>query len=97
MIIDEAKRDDRTQVKFIILSQPTLKEELENHFPNGEIPQIYITKDKNKRDIEQFMLWTISQSPKLKRAFRDKDFKIETVQKLAECAGGIFESEHFLS
>ena len=86
------KESGSVPVKFIVLSQPQLKDEIVKVFPDSQIPSITITKDKNRDDIERFISWTVAQSPKLSRALKEKSFQLETVSKIAESTDGIFES-----
>jgi hypothetical protein len=57
------------------------------------MPSITITEEKNLKDIETYISWTVDQSTKLKRALKDKTFRQETVAKLAGCTEGVFESQ----
>jgi hypothetical protein len=86
------KESGSVPVKFIVLSQPRLKEEIVKVFPLSQISSITITKDKNRDDIERFISWTVGQSPKLSRALKEKSFQLKTVSKIAESTGGVFES-----
>jgi hypothetical protein len=95
-VVQTFKENGDGPIRFICLSQPTLKDEVAKAFASHfEMPSITITKEKNLRDIETYVSWIVDQSTKLRRALKDKTFRQETVKKLASCTEGIFESKLF--
>lgn len=87
------KESENGLLRFICLSQPILKDEILNAFATHfQMPCIRITKEKNLKDIATYVSWTVDQSPKLKRALGDHEFRQETVTKLSQCTEGVFES-----
>jgi hypothetical protein len=94
-VVRAFKENGNGAFRFVCLSQPTLEQEIVESFGSDfQMPSITVTKEKNMRDIETYISWTIDQSTKLKRALRDKTFRQETVAKLAACTKGVFESKH---
>lgn len=93
-VVRTFKESGNGPIRFICLSQPTLKVEITKAFSSHfQIPSITVTKERNLRDIETYISWTVDQSPKLKRVLKDQAFRQETVTKLAGCTNGVFESE----
>lgn len=90
-VLDESKANGQSPVKVVALSQTQLEPEISKFMPTSLVPRINITEDRNREDIETFLLWTVQNSPKLSRALRDPTFKDETVKKTAKTTRGIFE------
>lgn len=93
-VVQAFKENGNDAIRLVCLSQPTLENEVSNNFTSDfQMPSIMVTKDKNLRDIETYISWTIDQSTKLRRALKDKTFRQGAVAELARCTGGVFESK----
>jgi hypothetical protein len=94
-VVQTFKESGNASLRFVCLSQLALKDEIKTAFASHfQIPSITITKEKNLRDIETYISWTLDNAAqKLKRVLKDKTFRQETVTKLAGCTEGVFESE----
>ena len=81
-----------SKLKILILGQSELDDEILAHFESDRVRHICVTEKENRKDVEKYILTSLSQSNKLKKLLKDDRFREETITKLANTSQGFFES-----